>query len=112
MVGHTGFMDPTVKAVETVDTCVGKVVKAVRKAGGDLLITADHGNADLMLDPDSGKPFTAHTVNPVPLVYCGPKKAKLRKDGILADLAPTMLDLLELKVPGEMEGKSLLIGKK
>jgi 2,3-bisphosphoglycerate-independent phosphoglycerate mutase len=107
MVGHTGFMDAAVKAVETVDTCVGEVVKAVRKAGGDLLITADHGNADLMLDSGTGKPFTAHTVNPVPLVYCGPKKAKLRKNGILADLAPTMLDLLGLKIPKEMEGKSL-----
>ena len=105
MVGHTGFMDAAVKAVETVDECLGKVVDAVTAKGGALLITADHGNADCMIDTDGG-PFTAHTTNPVPLVMIGYECTLA--DGGLSDLAPTMLEMLGLEVPAEMTGKSLL----
>ena len=105
MVGHTGFMDAAVKAVETVDECLGKVVDAVTAKGGALLITADHGNADCMIDTDGG-PFTAHTTNPVPLVMIGYDGALA--DGGLSDLAPTMLEMLGLEIPAEMTGKSLL----
>ena len=105
MVGHTGFMDAAVKAVETVDECLGKVVDAVTAKGGALLITADHGNADCMIDTDGG-PFTAHTTNPVPLVMIGYEGTLA--DGGLSDLAPTMLEMLGLEIPSEMTGKSLL----
>ena len=105
MVGHTGVMDAAVKAVEAVDTCVGKVIAAVRKMGGCALITADHGNAECM--EENGVPFTQHTVGQVPviLVNGGDRIA----DGALCDLAPTMLDLMGLPQPEEMTGKSLLI---
>lgn len=108
MVGHTGVFDAAVKAVEAVDTCLGKVVAKIEQMGGKALITADHGNADQMYEPD-GSPFTAHTTNPVPLVLVGKKDAKLREGGRLADLAPTMLELLGLPQPAEMDGKSLLV---
>ncbi len=106
MVGHTGFFDAAVKAVETVDSCVGRVVEAVNKMGGVTLITADHGNADRMVDTD-GEPFTAHTTNPVPFAVVG-KNCKLREGGRLCDIAPTMLELMGLEQPAEMDGKSLL----
>ena len=106
MVGHTGVFEAAVKAVETVDACVGKVVAAIEKAGGVSLITADHGNADQMLEKDGKTPFTAHTTNPVPFTMVG-HQGKLHK-GVLADIAPTMLDLLGLPQPGEMTGKSLI----
>ena len=106
MVGHTGIYDAAVKAVEAVDECVGKVVDAVTKKGGAILLTADHGNADCMVD-DEGNVFTAHTTNPVPLVLIG--EGKLKDGGVLADIAPTMLDMLGLPKPEEMSGKSLLI---
>ncbi len=106
MVGHTGVFDAAVKAVETVDTAVGKVIAKIQEMGGVALITADHGNADQMYEPD-GSPFTAHTTNPVPLIMVG-KDAKLRDGGKLADLAPTMLELLNLEKPAEMTGESLL----
>ena len=108
MVGHTGVARAAVQAVEAVDACVGAVVDAVRDAAGAVLLTADHGNADCMFDAD-GAPFTAHTTNPVPLLLCADLPASLREGGILADIAPTMLDLLGLEKPAEMTGRSLLI---
>ena len=110
MVGHTGVFDAAVKAVETVDACVGKVVDALTAKGGAALITADHGNADQMLEEDGVSPFTAHSTNPVPLVLVGRDDVKaLAAGGVLADLAPTMLELLGLDKPEEMTGKSLLV---
>ena len=110
MVGHTGVMEATKKAVKTVDACVDRVVKAVLATGGQVLITADHGNADMMIDPTTGEPFTAHTTNKVPFILVDPsrKDAKLREGGRLADLAPTMLELMGLPKPAEMTGESLI----
>ena len=110
MVGHTGVLEAAVKAVEAVDACVGTVVDAIREVGGEVIITADHGNAELMIDPKTGSPFTAHTTNIVPCILVSEryKTAKLREGGILADLAPTLLDLMGLEQPKEMTGKSLL----
>lgn len=107
MVGHTGVMEAAVKAVEAVDTCLGKVVDAVTAKGGVAFITADHGNADRMIDTD-GSPFTAHTTNPVPFVVVG-MPCKLREGGRLADIAPTMLKVLELPQPKEMTGESIIL---
>ncbi|MFY0544430.1 2,3-bisphosphoglycerate-independent phosphoglycerate mutase [Brevibacillus sp. H7] len=107
MVGHSGKMEPTIKAVETVDTCLGKVVDSIIRKGGVAIITADHGNADLMLDPE-GKPITSHSTFPVPVIVTQ-EGLTLREDGILADLAPTMLELLHLPKPADMTGKSLLV---
>ena len=109
MVGHTGNLDAAIKAVETVDECVGKVVKLVESKQGNLLITADHGNAEQMIDYKTGEPHTAHTTNPVPLILVTSNESlKLKSGGKLADLAPTMLDLMNLKKPEEMTGESLL----
>ena len=108
MVGHTGNLEAAVKAVETVDECVGKVVEAVEAQNGVLIITADHGNIEQMVDYKTGEPHTAHTTNPVPLMLVGMENVKLR-DGILADLAPTMLDIMNLEKPKEMTGKSIII---
>lgn len=109
MVGHTGVIPAAVKAVHTVDECVKKVVDKILAMGGAALLTADHGNADKLLSED-GSPFTAHTTNPVPVVLVSEKykNAKLREDGILADLAPTLLTVMGLQVPAEMTGKSLI----
>ncbi len=107
MVGHTGIFDAAVAAVEAVDECVGKMVEAILAKGGAALITADHGNADKMYEPD-GSPFTAHTTNPVPLIAVG-IDGELREGGVLADLAPTMLEILEMPQPAEMTGKSLIV---
>ena len=96
------------QAVEAVDACVARVAAAVKQAGGAMLLTADHGNADCMFDKD-GAPFTAHTTNPVPLLLYADFPASLREGGILADLAPTLLDLLGLEKPAEMTGSSLLV---
>lgn len=112
MVGHTGIMKAAVEAVETVDKCVGKVVDAVLAVGGKLIITADHGNAEKMWDEELNVPYTAHTPdNPVPfiLVDDGAKDVKLAKDGALADVAPTLLDIMDLDKPKEMTGKSLIL---
>ena len=109
MVGHTGVFEAAVKAVEAVDECVGKVTEAVLKAGGAVLLTADHGNADKMLVDDSDDPFTAHTTNPVPLVAIGTDAKNLKKGGVLADLIPTMLDVMDMPKPDEMTGHSLLV---
>ncbi|QDS37478.1 2,3-bisphosphoglycerate-independent phosphoglycerate mutase [Brevibacillus brevis] len=106
MVGHSGMMEPTIKAVETVDACLGRVVDAIVAKGGVAVITADHGNADLMLD-EAGRPITSHSTYPVPVIVTK-DGAVLREDGILADLSPTLLELLEVAQPVEMTGKSLL----
>ena len=107
MVGHTGVFDAAVKAVETVDECVGRVVEATLKMGGIAMVTADHGNAEQMEEPD-GSPMTAHTTNLVPFILCG-AGSELRKDGRLADIAPTMLDVMGLACPEEMDGKTLIL---
>jgi 2,3-bisphosphoglycerate-independent phosphoglycerate mutase len=108
MVGHTGNLQAAIRAAEAVDVAIGQVGEAVRAAGGALLITADHGNLEMMRDPLTGQPHTAHTVGPVPFVYCGARAgAKLRAGGALRDVAPTILDLLGLPQPVEMTGSSL-----
>lgn len=107
MVGHTGIFDAAVKAVETVDECVGRVADATVKMGGVMLLTADHGNADCMIDTD-GSPFTAHTTNPVPFAVVG-KDCKLREGGKLCDISPTIIKLLGLNQPEEMTGESIII---
>ena len=109
MVGHTGIFDAAKQAVEAVDTCVGRMVDAILAKGGVALITADHGNADKMCEPD-GTPFTAHTTNPVPFIVVG-EDCKLRDGGVLADIAPTMLQVLGLPQPEEMTGKSLIVSE-
>ena len=107
MVGHTGIFEAAVAAIEKIDECVGRVVEAVRKVNGVLLITADHGNAEQMIDYKTGEPHTAHTTNPVPFILVGMDKVQL-KEGKLADLAPTMLEIMGLEKPEEMTGESLL----
>jgi 2,3-bisphosphoglycerate-independent phosphoglycerate mutase len=107
MVGHTGVLDAAIKAIETLDTCVGKVVEAIRARGGTVIITADHGNAEQMLDMETGQPFTAHTTNLVPLVVVGDYRGKLREGGSLQDIAPTILGLLGLEKPAQMTGRDL-----
>ena len=107
MVGHTGSIPAVVRAVETVDACLGRVVDAVAAAGGVCLVTADHGNAETMLEPDGISPHTAHTTNPVPLILTAAGQ-DLRTDGELSDLAPTILALLGVEQPFEMSGKALL----
>ena len=107
MVGHTGVFEAAVKAVEAVDTCVGRVVEAVKEMGGCVLLTADHGNADKMVD-DDGTPFTAHTANPVPFCVIN-HPCQLREGGRLADIAPTMLKVLGLEQPAEMTGESIIL---
>ena len=110
MVGHTGSLQAAIKAVETIDECVGRVVKIIEEKKGNLIITADHGNAEQMIDYKTGEPHTAHTTNPVPIVLVTDhKEYKLKESGKLADLAPTMLDLMGLQKPEEMTGESLLI---
>ena len=108
MVGHTGIFDAAKAAVEAVDTCVGKTVEATLAMGGTAIITADHGNADKMYEPD-GSPFTAHTTFPVPFCVVG-KDCSLREGGRLADIAPTMLDIMGIEKPCEMTGETLIIG--
>jgi 2,3-bisphosphoglycerate-independent phosphoglycerate mutase len=110
MVGHTGDLAAAIKAVEAVDQCLGRLAVAVRAAGGALLITADHGNAEMMYDPATTQPHTAHTVNPVPVVLVnGPASVRALEAGRLADVAPTVLALMGLAQPAEMSGRSLLI---
>ncbi|MGH7130194.1 MAG: 2,3-bisphosphoglycerate-independent phosphoglycerate mutase, partial [Planctomycetaceae bacterium] len=106
MVGHTGVIPAAVAAVEAVDGCLGEVVAAVHRSGGACIVTADHGNADNMLEPD-GSPNTAHSLNPVPLIVTAPG-LELRDGGILADVAPTALELLGMEQPAPMTGRSLM----
>jgi 2,3-bisphosphoglycerate-independent phosphoglycerate mutase len=117
MVGHTGNMDAAVRAVETVDRCLGRLLASISKVGGTALITADHGNAEYMQD-EEGHPWTAHTTNPVPLILVEGEGRKiaghgthvtLRDGGRLADIAPTILEILQLPKPKEMTGKSLIV---
>ena len=108
MVGHTGDFDAAVKAIEAVDACVGRVVEAIERAGGACLITADHGNAEQMVNPDTGVTQTAHTTFEVPLIYVGPRSVKLLDDGRLCDIAPTLLTMMEQPIPEEMTGRVLI----
>lgn len=107
MVGHTGVFDAVVKAVETTDTCVGRFVDAIREVGGEVCITADHGNADIMMDYANHQPFTKHTTNPVPFIVVS-DRVKAVKDGALCDIAPTLLTLAGIEIPKEMTGNSLV----
>ncbi len=107
MVGHTGVIEAAVSGIETVDRCLGEVVTAVHASGGACLITADHGNADHMLEPD-GSPNTAHSLNPVPVIVTV-SGASLREGGILADVAPTLLEMLGIDQPAAMTGRSLIL---
>jgi 2,3-bisphosphoglycerate-independent phosphoglycerate mutase len=109
MVGHTGVIAAAVAAIETVDECLGKVLEVVRESGGVCVVTADHGNADHMLEPD-GSPNTAHSLNPVPLIVTEPDLELRLEGGILADVAPTVLDLLGIPQPAQMTGTSLIVG--
>ncbi|MEI9884449.1 2,3-bisphosphoglycerate-independent phosphoglycerate mutase [Atlantibacter hermannii] len=109
MVGHTGVFDAAVKAVEALDACIAQVTEAVESVGGQLLITADHGNAEQMRDPSTGQAHTAHTNLPVPLIYVGEKQVKAVEGGKLSDIAPTMLALMGMEIPQEMTGKPLFI---
>lgn len=108
MVGHTGIFDAAVRAVETLDQCLGRLAAAIEASGGQMLITADHGNVEKMQDTGTGQAHTAHTSEPVPLVYIGPKALEFRDGGTLADVAPTLLTLMHLEVPAEMTGRSLV----
>jgi 2,3-bisphosphoglycerate-independent phosphoglycerate mutase len=110
MVGHTGSLPAAIKAVETVDTGLGRIAEAIQKSGGALLVTADHGNCEQMRDPETGGPHTAHTTNPVPIVLMGAGSRALLAEGRLADIAPTLLELMDLPKPKEMTGVSLLAG--
>lgn len=107
MVGHTGNFDATVKAIEVLDRCLGRLVEAVNEKDGEMLITADHGNAEQMRGEGTGQAHTAHTSNLVPLIYVGERELKLGENGTLADVAPTMLYLLNVPHPNEMNGHSL-----
>ena len=111
MVGHTGVMDAAVAAVKAVDECVGKVAGAILDQGGKVIITADHGNADMMVDPETNEVFTAHTTNPVPVIVADPAQPKLnlREGGKLCDLCPTMITLMNMEQPAEMTGESLIV---
>ena len=112
MVGHTGIMKAAMEAVKAVDDCVEKVVNAILENGGRVFVTADHGNADQMVDPETNEPFTAHTTNPVPFIAVGADMVgkKLREGGRLADIAPTMLHSMGMEIPAEMTGTSLIEG--
>jgi 2,3-bisphosphoglycerate-independent phosphoglycerate mutase len=111
MVGHTGILDAAVKAVRTVDECVGRLRDAAKKSGMAMIVTADHGNCEMMVDPVTGEPHTAHTLNPVPFILaCADfKGAKLRATGVLADVAPTAMQVMGLPQPAEMKGLGLLL---
>jgi 2,3-bisphosphoglycerate-independent phosphoglycerate mutase len=111
MVGHTGILDAAVKAVKVVDECIGRLWQAARKQGMAMLVTADHGNCEMMTDPQTGQPHTAHTLNPVPFILADPelRGAKLRSKGVLADVAPTALQVMGLPQPREMKGLGLVI---
>ncbi len=110
MVGHTGVEAAAIQAVEAVDHCVGRVVDAIKEVDGVMFICADHGNAEQLIDYATGEPFTAHTTNPVPFILVNADPAyKLREGGCLADIAPTLIELMGLEKPEEMTGRSLLV---
>jgi 2,3-bisphosphoglycerate-independent phosphoglycerate mutase len=109
MVGHTGNLEATIKAIEALDECLGRVVDATRAKSGTLIITADHGNAEQMIDPSTGQIFTAHTTNPVPFILIGDHRGKLGEGGSLRDVAPTILGLLGLQKPKQMTGEDLRV---
>jgi 2,3-bisphosphoglycerate-independent phosphoglycerate mutase len=112
MVGHSGKLEPTIRAVETVDRELGRIYQAVKQRGGSLLVTADHGNAEMLFDPVSGGPHTAHTTNPVPFILvtdAATGTVSLRADGSLRDISPTMLGLLRMDQPKDMTGGSLIV---
>jgi 2,3-bisphosphoglycerate-independent phosphoglycerate mutase len=111
MVGHSGKLEPTIRACEAVDAQLGRIYKAIREKNGSWLITADHGNAELMVDPVTGGPHTAHTTNPVPMIYVAEDGSgyRLRPDGSLRDISPTLLNLLHLGLPKEMTGGDLRV---
>ena len=111
MVGHTGVEAAAIKAIETVDECVGKTVEAIKEVNGQMFICADHGNAEQLIDKETGAPFTAHTTNPVPFLLVNTEGYDLREGGSLADIAPTLIELMGMEQPVEMTGKSLLIKK-
>jgi 2,3-bisphosphoglycerate-independent phosphoglycerate mutase len=109
MVGHTGVLEAAIRAVEVLDTCLGRIIEALQSVDGQCLITADHGNVEQMLDEENGQPLTSHTNGPVPLVYVGKRKLQLAADGSLCDVAPTLLNLVDLPIPAEMSGHSLVL---
>jgi 2,3-bisphosphoglycerate-independent phosphoglycerate mutase len=111
MVGHSGKIGPTIKAVETVDACLGRIETAVRAKGGAILITADHGNAEMMIDPATGGPHTAHTTNPVPFIVIADdaNQYTLKPNGSLRDISPTLLGMMGLHEPKEMTGTDLRV---
>jgi 2,3-bisphosphoglycerate-independent phosphoglycerate mutase len=110
MVGHTGIIPAAIRAAETVDACLGRLTEAVTRAGGAMLITADHGNIEQLVDPETGQPHTAHTTNPVPLILVnGPAEVHSLAHGRLCDIAPTLLALMGLAQPAAMSGQSLLV---
>ena len=112
MVGHTGVIDAVVKAIETVDECVGRTVEAIKKVDGQMFICADHGNAEKLIDEETGASFTAHTTNPVPFILVNYDDAyTLRDGGRLADIVPTLIEMMGMQKPAEMTGESLLIKK-
>jgi 2,3-bisphosphoglycerate-independent phosphoglycerate mutase len=112
MVGHTGVLEAAIKAVETVDTCVGRTVEAIKEVGGQMFLCADHGNCEKMVDYETGAPYTAHTTNPVPFILINYDPAyTLREGGCLADIAPTLIEMMGMEQPADMTGKSLLIKK-
>src|SRR5437868_5743025 len=111
MVGHSGKIEPTVKGVEAVDACLGRIYKAVKQKGGAMIVTADHGNAEMLIDPRTGGPHTAHTLNPVPFIVVSDEhnRSGLRPDGALQDISPTILGMLGISQPQEMTGHDLRI---
>ena len=112
MVGHTGVQEAAIKAVETVDTSVGNAVAALKEVDGQMFICADHGNCEQLIDYETGEPYTAHTTNPVPFILVNYDPAyTLREGGCLADIAPTLIEMMGMEQPKEMTGKSLLIKK-
>jgi 2,3-bisphosphoglycerate-independent phosphoglycerate mutase len=108
MVGHTGKYDAAVKAVEAVDICLGRIVEALNEVGGECLITADHGNAEQMVNAETGQPLTSHTTGPVPLIYVNQRNSATLSNGSLCDIAPTLLNMMDLQQPSEMTGKTLV----
>jgi 2,3-bisphosphoglycerate-independent phosphoglycerate mutase len=110
MVGHSGRIEPTVRACETVDAGLGEIYKALKQSGGSWIITADHGNAEMMIDPVTKGRHTYHTTNPVPLIFIADEPVKLRQGGALKDIAPTLLGILGLEKPKRMKGEDLRVG--